>query len=92
MLRTLILAALLSSAVHANLSDGQLLYEESCAKCHHSPYQSLGWNEMTNILEVRHMVEACSDYFQLDWNQQDVRDTVEYLNNEFFFFSTKSGE
>ena len=92
MLKTFISAVLLSSTAHANLADGKLLYEESCAKCHHSPYQTLGWNEMTNILEVTHMVEACSDYFRLDWNRQDVRDTVEYLNNEFFFFSTKPGE
>ncbi len=70
-----------------NLSDGKLLYDESCAKCHHTPYQSLGWNEMTNKIELSHMVEACSDYFNLDWNAQDIEDTTEFLNTEFFFLS-----
>lgn len=69
-----------------NISDGKLLYDESCAKCHHTPYQSLGWNEMDNRIELSHMVSACSDHFQLDWNEQDIKDTTEYLNTEFFFF------
>ena len=70
-----------------NISDGKLLYDESCVKCHHTPYQSLGWNEMTNKIELSHMVEACSDYFQLEWNAQDIKDTTEFLNTEFFFFA-----
>lgn len=79
---------LLSTASMAapNLADGQLLYDESCAKCHHTPYQSLGWNEMTSKREVSHMVSACSDHFQLEWNDQDIEDTTEFLNTEFFFF------
>jgi len=75
----------LSLAV-ANITDGKLLYDESCVKCHHTPYESLGWNEMTNRIELRHMIEACSNHFQLDWNDQDVQDTEEFLNTEFFFF------
>ncbi|MDB2590576.1 hypothetical protein N9Y32_06070 [Candidatus Thioglobus sp.] len=70
----------------ANIADGKLLYDESCAKCHHTPYQSLGWNEMTSKIEVSLMVSACSDHFQLDWNAQDIEDTTEFLNTEFFFF------
>ena len=69
----------------ANIADGALLYDESCAKCHHTPYQSLGWNEMTSKAELGYMIESCSDYFQLDWNAQDIEDTSEYLNAEFFF-------
>ncbi len=69
----------------ANITDGKLLYDESCAKCHHSPYESLGWNEMTSKIELGSMIESCGDYFQLDWNAQDIEDTSEYLNTEFFF-------
>jgi len=58
-----------------NVSDGKLLYDESCARCHQNPYQDLGWNEMTN---------PCDGYFQLDWNKQDFEDITEYLNSEFF--------
>ena len=68
-----------------NIADGALLYDESCAKCHHSPYESLGWNEMTSKIELDSMIESCSDYFRLDWNAQDIEDTSEYLNTEFFF-------
>lgn len=42
---------------------------------------------MTNKIELSHMVEACSDYFNLDWNAQDIEDTTEFLNTEFFFLS-----
>lgn len=69
-----------------NISDGKLLYDESCAKCHHTPYESLGGDEITNRMELDYMIEACSNYFQLDWNVQDIEDTGEYLNTEFFFF------
>ncbi len=85
-LKAAFVAYAFSAAALANPSDGQLLYNESCAKCHHTPYQTLGWAELTNRFELRHMVGACSDYFQLDWDRQDVNDTVEYLNKEFFFF------
>ncbi|CAC9590190.1 hypothetical protein [uncultured Gammaproteobacteria bacterium] len=82
---SLLLLPSLSWAV-PNISDGKLLYDESCAKCHHTPYQSLGWNEMTNRTELRYMIEACSDHFQLEWNAKDVEDTEEFLNTEFFLF------
>ena len=67
-----------------NVSDGKLLYDESCARCHQNPYQDLGWNEMTNLIELSHMIHACDGYFQLDWNKQDFEDITEYLNSEFF--------
>ncbi|WP_428087153.1 hypothetical protein [Candidatus Thioglobus sp.] len=75
-----------ASIATPNIADGALLYEESCAKCHHAPYQSLGWEEMSNKIELSHMIKACSNHFQLEWNQQDIKDTTEYLNAEFFFF------
>lgn len=40
---------------------------------------------MTNKTELAGMIEACSDYFQLEWNIQDIEDTASYLNAEFFF-------
>jgi len=70
-----------------SIPDGKLLYDESCAKCHHAPYESLGWNEMTSKAELKQMVDSCSDHFQLDWNEQDIIDTSEYLNTEFFFLT-----
>lgn len=40
---------------------------------------------MTSKAELSYMIGACSDYFHLDWNAQDIEDTREYLNTEFFF-------
>ncbi len=69
-----------------NINDGKLLYEESCAKCHGTTaYQGLGMDEMTNLVELSHWVNTCSTHFRLDWNEQDISDTVHYLNNEFFY-------
>jgi hypothetical protein len=70
-----------------SIPDGKLLYDESCAKCHHAPYESLGWNEITSKAELRQMIGSCSDHFQLEWNEQDITDTSEYLNTEFFFLT-----
>lgn len=67
-----------------NISDGKLLYEESCIKCHGDPYLNNGMDEMTSLIELSHMVIACNNYFNLDWNEQDIEDTVHYLNREFF--------
>ncbi len=87
MLVKLILFFLSSASLAApNLADGRLLYEEECEKCHKTPYESLGWNELTKKEEIAIMVGACSDHFQLDWNSQDILDTTEYLNSEFFLF------
>ena len=67
-----------------NYADGKLLFEESCEKCHRTPYQGLGWNDMLNLVELRHMIGACSDHFHLDWNKQDIDDALHYMNSEFF--------
>ncbi len=80
---SLILLPSLSWAV-PNINDGKLLYDESCTRCHQNPYQSLGWNEINNFVELEYMIGACSNYFQLEWNEQDIEDTSEYLNTEFF--------
>lgn len=68
-----------------NIADGKLLYEESCAKCHGSDYyQGLSVDEITNTVELSHWVDTCSTHFNLGWNDQDIEDTVHYLNREFF--------
>lgn len=83
----LLLFALLPICAWAvpNANDGKLLYEESCAKCHGiSSYQGLGMDEITNLIELAHWTDTCSKHFRLDWNNQDIEDTVHYLNREFF--------
>jgi hypothetical protein len=68
-----------------NISDGELLYGESCAKCHGTEYyQGLSVEEVTNTFELVLWVDTCSKHFNLDWNDQDIKDTVHYLNREFF--------
>ena len=68
-----------------NIIDGKLLYGESCAKCHGTEYyQGLGMSEPNDVVELTHWVDTCSQHFNLDWNDQDIEDTVHYLNREFF--------
>ena len=87
-MRKLLLAVLflpLALMAQPNIVDGKLLYEESCAKCHGSDYyQGLSVEEVTNTFELMHWVDTCSKHFNLDWNDQDIEDTVHYLNREFF--------
>lgn len=79
------LSAFSAFAIEPNLSDGKLLYEESCSHCHGSDYyQGLGMDEMTNIYEILHWVEGCSKHFHLGWNEQDITDTAYFLNKEYF--------
>ncbi|SFV80258.1 hypothetical protein MNB_SUP05-13-296 [hydrothermal vent metagenome] len=40
--------------------------------------------EVTNTFELTLWVDTCSKHFNLDWNDQDIEDTVYYLNREFF--------
>jgi hypothetical protein len=84
-----LLAAILflpfSLMAEPNISDGKLLYEESCAKCHGTDYyQGLGMSEPSDSVELTHWVDTCSQHFNLDWNNQDIEDTVHYLGRKFF--------
>ncbi len=73
-----------NSANAANIVDGEILYKESCIECHESnPSEEM---LIFSIKKLKKKIYGCVGQLDLPWNEQDVDDTVEYLDVKFFHF------
>lgn len=65
-------------------SRGQLLYENHCTRCHETSVHSRKPIRVTNLDDLYHWVEKWASVQKLGWNQDEVRDVVDYLNHEYY--------
>jgi hypothetical protein len=88
MLKKIIFLSLLSLtsflANSANLIDGEILYKESCIRCHEDNITEN--NFVVNIKELKDKISGCVYHLQLPWNDTDIGDTAAYLDKKYFFF------
>lgn len=80
----LLSSTLAASAEEAAKSRGQLLYENHCDRCHESSVHSRNPSRVTNLDDIYHWVEKWAAEQKLNWNQDDIRDVVDYLNQEYY--------
>ena len=79
-----LIVATFSSTNAANIIDGEILYKESCIECHESnPSEEM---LIFSMKKLKNKIYGCVGQLNLPWNDQDVDDTVEYLNVKFFHF------
>jgi hypothetical protein len=78
------MVATFSSTNAANIIDGEILYKESCIECHESnPSKEM---LIFSMKKLKNKIYGCVGQLNLPWNDQDVDDTVEYLDVKFFHF------
>ncbi len=67
-------------------SRGQLLYENHCTHCHESAVHKRNPARVAKLDDLYHWVEKWATVQRLDWNQNEIRDVVDYLNQEYYHF------
>jgi len=65
-------------------SRGQLLIENHCTRCHESAVYTRNPNKVTKLDDLYHWVEKWATLQHLDWHQDEIRDAVDYLNQEYY--------
>ncbi len=68
----------------ANLIDGEILYKESCIRCHGSDiHKEIA---LEDIVQLKVGIQLCVNALYLPWNQTDINDTAGYLDSQYFHF------
>ena len=81
--RYLMLACLVTTAVHAQVADvsrGRALYENHCQVCHTSKVHARPNRIVLTRSDITAVVERWQAQQKLSWGKQEVEDVVEYLS------------
>jgi ABC-type histidine transport system ATPase subunit len=68
----------------ANITDGEILFKESCIQCHENPAEEMMIFSMQNL---KKKIYGCAGQLNLPWNEQDVDDAASYLDVKYFHFN-----
>ena len=77
------------SASQANAFDiaaGKQQLNENCTSCHGSELYTRSDRRVTSRKGLSTQVQRCQLALNLNWFDDDVENTAEYLNNEFYHF------
>ena len=81
------LGLMLSSfAAHADMAQGKRLQEQSCTACHNNSVYTRPNRRITSLAGLQKQVGGCTRPAGVKWNQQQIKNVVEYLNKEFYHF------
>lgn len=67
-------------------SQGKLLYENHCRKCHESNIHIRQNNKAKNIEDVKSWVVKWQEYEKLDWDKNAINAVTEYLVKQYYKF------
>jgi len=68
---------------------GQLLYENHCMSCHESVIHIRIRQHTKSLPELQAQVLHWSEYLQLRWGKEDVREVATYLNKQYYKFESR---
>ena len=68
---------------------GQLLYENHCGGCHDESVYSRNPKKAQSTADIQKWVLRWSQQLELDWNDKDIGDVTNYLNQHFYHFSAE---
>lgn len=77
---------LLSPAGMADTERGRLLYENHCMSCHESVVHIREQRKAVNPGELRGAIQRWAAELKLRWQDADVNDVYQYLNNRYYKF------
>lgn len=85
----LLISALLFAPVHAaeyDLAAGKALLQEHCMSCHGNEIYTLKLRRVKSRSALSTQVQRCQLAQDLNWFEDEVENTAEYLNQEFYHF------
>lgn len=88
-LKITLFGLILLSTSQANAFDvaaGKQQLNESCTSCHGSELYTRNDRRVTSRKGLSAQVQRCQLALNLNWFDDDVENTAEYLNNEFYHF------
>jgi len=77
-------------SVMADQERGRLLYENHCAFCHASTVHIREQRKARTPAELRAWIQRWNDELKLNWQDNDVNDVLQYLNNRYYHFSPEA--
>jgi hypothetical protein len=77
---------LLSQPVLADSANGKKLHEEECVRCHGSEVYTSKDREVQSFAALEHRVGVCISVVGVTWFDEEKRDVVNYLNENFYKF------
>ncbi|WP_428624031.1 cytochrome c [Sedimenticola sp.] len=83
----LLLGLPLSQAAAFDLAAGQAQYEENCTSCHGSEVYTRKDRRVTSRKGLSAQVQRCQLALNLNWFDDEVENTAEFLNRNFYHFS-----
>jgi mono/diheme cytochrome c family protein len=81
------IAALLAGPLPALAADeerGRLLYENHCTGCHESLIHIRETRKADSPAAIREQIERWRAVLDLDWQEDEVDDVLEYLNQRYY--------
>ena len=75
-----------SVVIAADPGRGEMLYKNHCKGCHLSSVHDRSEQRATSIERVRFEVRRWSKEQKLFWNEDDMADVVDYLDETFYRF------
>lgn len=78
--------ALLCLPAAASPERGRLLYENHCMFCHVSVVHVRSQRKAANATELRASILRWSAESKVNWQEEDVNDVYQYLNNRYYRF------
>lgn len=80
-----------SAAGSPDIEHGKTLHETYCLKCHGTKIYTRPDRRIQSIDALRNQLERCKTSLGASWPEQDIRDLLHYLNQEFYHFDTETG-
>lgn len=77
----------LNTAQAADPQVGERLVDQQCTRCHGSEVYTRADRRVTTLPGLHKQVRRCEQMLGLTWFDEDVENTVEYLNQRFYKFS-----
>ena len=86
MIFALALALTSSTALAADIDNGDDLHFTHCTGCHDSSVYTREIRRVDSLERLGLQVRFCKDSLELNWFDEDVEDVVEYLNQTYYHF------
>jgi len=77
---------LLSNSYAADIENGKSLHDENCLACHSTDAYTKDTRKLHDLAALTSQVKRCDFSLGTQWFDEDIEDTVAYLNSEFYHF------